>query len=254
MSENLSLNRLFGLLRSDVIGRYRTMLIASGAIAGAMVILTLLFQLDASTTENAYSILAALMLFIAGPIAASQSFRELHDKTRNGPYLILPASALEKMIARLLLITVFFVVYTLVFLTVLSWFTAGLQVLTVGRFGSAFAPALFLRADVLGSFLVNQSLYFLGAAWFRRQHFLKTFFALSLLGIVLMIFFGVTVRVFFPDIGNMNFNIEPETWFSFVDRSFVLGFLKFLNFAALPALCWFIAWLRIRETQVSYGV
>ena len=31
-------------------------------------------------------------------------------------------------------------------------------------------------------------------------------------------------------------------------------FLKVLCFGIMPPFCWYVAWLRVRETQVSYGI
>jgi hypothetical protein len=30
--------------------------------------------------------------------------------------------------------------------------------------------------------------------------------------------------------------------------------LKILYFVGLPLLCWYVAWLRVKETEVSHGV
>ena len=30
--------------------------------------------------------------------------------------------------------------------------------------------------------------------------------------------------------------------------------VKLVYYFVLPLFCWFVAWLRVRETQVSYGV
>ena len=211
-----------------------------------------------SGSMGIYAFLYLGMLTIWGPIAASHSFRELHDKEMNQAYLLLPASALEKTISRLLLVVVIFPLYVIVFVTVLSWLIMGLQSLLGGNSWGAFLPMRFLDPRAIGVFVVNQSLFFLGAAWFRKMHFVKTVLSLTGLVIAMSVFAGIVFRLMFPDLidGNMNVNVDPQVFFQ--DHEGLTAFLLFLfrlcYFVVLPAFCWSVAWLRIRETQVSHGI
>ncbi len=98
MKEHFDINRLFGLLRIDLLNRYRAVVTVSAAIAGIMFLTSLLNWFAVDDPTPFYNGLLGVMLFIWGPIAASRSFLEMHSKTRNEAYLLLPASALEKVV------------------------------------------------------------------------------------------------------------------------------------------------------------
>jgi len=256
LGEHLDISRLTGLVRLDLADRYRVSLIASGAIAGVLLLQSLLFRPGDEGTGTLYDLLLGAILFLGGPIVAARAFRELHDKTRNDAYLLLPASAFEKMAARFVLVTVVFAVYAFVFVTLLSWFLYAVQAARFGRTAGVFSPAAFLDAQVLGAFLVNQSIFGLGAAWFRKQHFLKTNLALAVILIGFTIFANIVFRVFFPNLDLVGAGFDPMGWYRhYQDTIFgVLGVLELVWFIGVPVLCWSVVWLRIRETQVSHGV
>lgn len=254
--EHFDVFRLANLVRLDLVDRYRALLIASGAIGGILLLQALLFRPGDEGSGGIYALLLAAMLFIGGPLVASRAFRELHDKTRNDAYLLLPASALEKMLARLLLVTVLFAFYAFVFVTLLSWILVAVQAARFGRTAGVFSPAPFLDARLLGVFLLNQSVFALGAAWFRRQHFLKTNLALAVVLIGLTIFMNVVFRVFFPNLDFVGAGFDPMAWYRHYESAIfsALEVLEIILYLGVPVLCWAVVWMRIRETQVSHGV
>jgi len=256
MSQHFDIERLTNLLRTDFINRYRSVGIASAALTGLVFIIAMFNAPETSGSTGIYSILLFCMLLIWGPIAASHSFRELHDKEMNQAYLLLPASALEKMISRLLLVIVVFPLYAVVFVMALSWLMIGVQSLLGTNSWGAFVPSEFLQPISIGTFVVNQSLFFLGAAWFRKMHLIKTVLSLTGLGIGMSIFAGVVLRTVFPDVMSGDFDFDPAVLFENHEglTNVLLFVLRLLYYAVLPTFCWSVAWLRIRETQVSHGV
>jgi hypothetical protein len=97
-------------------------------------------------------------------------------------------------------------------------------------------------------FIVAQALFFLGAAWFRKAHYVKTVgaaaaivFALCALAVGIAWLFGAAAW----DAG-MGFDDGP------IDL--LVAIAPWAYYFALPAFCWFVAWLRVTETQVSHGI
>jgi hypothetical protein len=197
-----------------------------------------------------------MFLLVWGATVASRAFRELHDRTRNESFLLLPASALEKTLARLLLITVGFFVYLLVFATAVSLLSETLNLLAFGERNEFFQPFDRRIGLLIGHYIVLQSLFFLGAAWFRRAHFWKT--ALAIIAILFAYFALAAV------LGFLLFRSYVDGYGMTFDGGVFLASIPLLDFGAnaakfayyfvLPPFCWFVAWLRVRETQVSYGV
>ena len=255
MNEHFSFERLAWLLRADLANGYRPLLMVSATLAGIILIASLTSSEPIDATQGYFGTWYGGMLYIWGIIATSRAFTELHDKARNEAYLLIPASAFEKTIARLLAVTVGLSVYLLVFTTAVSllvWLVR--QVLPGTGFG-LFNPLDPQLWPVITGYLFLQSFYFLGAAWFARRHLVKTTLVLVLAGIGLGLFTLLTMRVVFaPEgIGDLE-NAVPRAVESFPGLLRMLDGLWTMAAVMLPLACWSIAWLRVRETQVSDGI
>jgi hypothetical protein len=255
VSEIFSSSRFGILLRNDAISGYRSLLTVSATLAGLLLVGVLLSRGGISSHEYFYLAEFVTMLLIWGPIASSRSFKELHNKTENEAYLLLPASALEKVCARLLFATLFFYVYLLLFTSLTSVVVESLSAMLFGQQNQRFNPLDAMEWHVFGHFLVIQSLYFLGAAWFRKNHFIKTTLAITIacigLALLALAVFRFVLILSFDD-----FEVSLDNFYSLsqvvVDAA-AIG-LTILYFVGLPVICWLVAWLRVRETQVSDGV
>ena len=265
MNEQLSLHRLGLLLRGDAIGNYRTLAVYSSALASVMLITSLISNATGNfgPGSNFYLIWFVGMLFVWGTIACSYSFQELHDKTRNEAYLSLPASALEKTLARLLRITLGFVIYLLIFTLLTSWVVNGVNWLAFNRSGPSFQPFDPMVWQFMDDFIVNQSIYFLGAAWFRKSHFAKTALSSMIAGIGLSLIAALIIRITFGPFldfaavgAEAGFGRAVELFFAdhAAQLSTLTKVLQVLYYVCLPLFCWSVAWMRVQETQVSHGV
>ena len=254
MNHALSLPRLWYLLRGDFIIGYRSLLVSSAGLTAVILVVAMIAPSDYHGFSNFHRAAFTIALFTWGIVATSRAFVSLHDKTRNEAYLLLPASALEKTLARLLTVTVGFVVYLLVFCTVVSVVVESLNLLFFGnrhRFFDPFDPIIWERISL---YIVVQALYFLGAAWFRRGHFMKTTLAITLGFIALTALTLIALRIAFADIWAVAWDIDYaleslQDWFTGTGSGFLFA-VKML----LPIACWCIAWLRVSEAQTSDGV
>ena len=254
MNHALALPRLWYLLRGDFITGYRSLLVSSAGLAALILVVAMIAPSDYHGFSSFHRTAFTIVLFTWGIVATSRAFGSLHDKTRNEGYLLLPASALEKTLARLLTVTVGFVAYLLVFCAVVSVVVESLNLLFFGnrhRFFDPFDPIVWERISL---YVVVQALYFLGAAWFRRGHFMKTTLAITLGFIALATLTLVALRIAFADLWAVAWDIDYaleslHDWFASTGSGFLFA-VKLL----LPIACWCIAWLRVAETQVSDGV
>jgi len=249
-------SRRFGiLLRNDAISGYRSLLTVSATLAGLLLVGVLLSRGGISYHEYFYLAGFVTMLLVWGPIASSRSFKELHNKTKNEAYLLLPASALEKICARLLFATLFFYAYLLVFTSLTSVVVEWLNAMLFGQQNQRFNPLDAMEWRVFGHFLVIQSLYFLGAAWFRKNHFMKTTLAITIACIGLAALILAVVRVvLIPSFDDFAMSVDNlYSLYQGVIDAAAVG-LTVLYFVGLPVMCWLVALLRVRETQVSDGV
>jgi uncharacterized iron-regulated membrane protein len=102
--------------------------------------------------------------------------------------------------------------------------------------------------------LVAQSVFFLGAAWFRKLHYVKTVGTVKALAIALCaLAIGIAWLSGAAMWASGNLRVDgdgslyrPLEWLADVARV--------VYFFVLPPFCWFVAWLRVTETQVSHGI
>jgi hypothetical protein len=249
VNDQLSMQRLAWVLRADVLRNYRSWLVATGTLTMVALVISVFGAYDRDVGNEFYFVLFSVALFGLGPLVTSQVFLDLHGRATNTALLLLPASALEKTLSRLLLATVGFVAYLAVLTTVLSWVLEAINALVFGVSRELYTP-LEGAWVILPHYLVVQGLFFLGAAWFRKLHFIKT------LGSVLLIACGLgaigagIAWLFGSVIWDEGIRINDfDTPFDLLTN-----IAKIAYYFALPAFCWFVAWLRVTETQVSHGI
>lgn len=257
MSERLSWPRLKALLRNQSLGEYRYWLIASGVTAGAMLV-GAMFALDNDHLDPPfYRVAFFVALVVWGTVQSSLVFAELHDKSRNTAFLLLPASALEKTLAPLLTTTIVLIAYLLALTTAAAAAIEAVNWLVFRRTNELFDPFATNVWAGLPYYLVVQSWFFLGAAWFRRAHYIKTLlailvadFALALLALLVLWVAG------YVTITSSGVQANVHSWPFQYSSSDALWSLPIVTvwFVAQPLFCWWLAWLRVRETQVSHGV
>jgi hypothetical protein len=257
MSEHLSWPRLASLLRNEAKSLFRSWLIVSALLVGALVLVNELSSAgDSGYPVYGFWFFAAL--FVWGTIASSLSFTALHDKSKNTAYLLLPASALEKTIAPLLFLTIGLVAYLLVLMTVAS---AAIE--TVDRLVSGYANEFFDPFDrvlwhtgAIPSYFVAQSWFFLGAAWFRSAHYIKTVLAI-VIGLCMLVFLTALAAwvAGFAVIDLPRVEVRPDFgYWLWASRPWLRPFFAIVWFVVVPIFCWYLTWQRVKETQVSHGV
>jgi hypothetical protein len=248
VNDHLSLQRIYWLLRADVLRNYRSWLIASGTAALVALVVSVIAAADGGVGNGFYRNFFITALFALGVLATSEVFVDLHRRGANTALLMLPASALEKTLSRLLLTTVGVIAYLLLLTTVLSLALEGINTVVFGVRRELYTP-LDGPWSILPHYVVVQSLCFLGAAWFRKLHLVKT------IGSVLLIWCGLATfavawvfgtRLMWGGGYQLN-NLDVE-----LDGLTLVA--KALYYFALPVFCWFVAWLRVTEAQVSHGI
>jgi hypothetical protein len=137
--------------------------------------------------------------------------------------------------------------------TVLSWLFEGINTALFGVSRDVFMPSDRLAWMMLPHYLVAQSVFFLGAAWFRKVHYLKTVGMALLIALGLSVTAVLVVRIvggaMFYDGGGMRMGDDFD-----VVTDWVVHIAKVSYYFVLPVFCWFVAWLRVTEAQVSHGI
>ncbi len=262
MSRILSLKRLWYLTRKDLFDSWRGNLIAAAAVSGSMIIFSFLGALIEGGRSMEYSAYFFGTLFIWGCIAASRAFMELHDKDKNEAFLLLPASALEKTLVRLLTVSVILPLFILIFITAGSMIAETVTSLVFGFSFIPFNPFAGCNWPVIGYAIIIQSIFFLGAAWFKKTHFVKTVLAVILFifafGLIAGGLFRIVYAPYFDGFfvpKDIRFDIARVIESRFPVLLSVLETMgKVFLYGIMAPLCWILSWFRVRETQSSYGI
>ena len=258
MNEQFTWRRLGLLIRNDFIGGYRSYLNIGTVIFIIMALNAIPSAGFGQLKDRFYYVCFGGMLFWWGSAYASLAFNELLDKKKNEGFLLLPASALEKTIARYLYTSVFFIIHVLVFTTVAAFVIEGINLVLFGRYNELFNPFDPAVLTAIGMFMVIQPVFFLGGAWFKRLRWFKTILALSVIGMLLGLLLFVTFLIFFGGSFQDVYMLAPGDFHDLdVNMQMFRGtvlVLKILFYGVVPPFCLFVTFLRVKETQVSHGI
>jgi len=202
-------------------------------------------------------------LFIGGLIITSLSFAtDMFSKNGQQEWLMLPATSLEKFLAKGVLSAFAYPVALIVVFFLSSLITEPIQLLFFGNPITLFNPFTREMAAELSVYWVWQSIFLLGATYFHKGHFFKTVLSLGVIGIALAALGLLFVKIIF----SIKYGSSLRTFdvvFSFDSLLFqpasgaigifrVLG--KLVYFVALPVFCWVTAYFRVEEVQATDAV
>ena len=260
MNQQFALKRWGRVLQKDCIENWRGSVLGYAVVAGILVFNVLVNRLLGQTSSWNYTAFFYGAYGIWGSVLAAMAFRESHDKHHNEDFLLLPASALEKTLSRLLIYVFAVPVLILGVVSLTSFVAEGLSSFLFQTPFQPFNPFQKYLWKVVRHILILHSVFFVGAAWFKKRHWLKTnltlmivVFALSFLGYVMMAtFFGSWGSDGFTDVSfsfDLWNNPALERWFEVLKN-----ISNFFYSLLLAPFCWFVAWLRVKETQSSDGI
>jgi hypothetical protein len=264
MNDLFAWRRLGLLIRNDFVVGLRTYLTVVAVTAIIMILHALPTAGYGNVRDDLYDVYFAGMILIWGTIHASLSLSELADKRQNENFLLLPASALEKTLARYLNSSIFFIFYVLVYTTLAAFIIEGVNMLLFNRSNGMFNPFSTGVWELIAAFMIIQPIFFLGGAIFRRFRWFKTIISVFIIAALLVLLACMAFLVFFG--GDLDgilinppaiFEIETEGLNWRVNETLAAGMiigLKVLFYFMAPIFCCYVAWLRVKETQVSYGV
>jgi hypothetical protein len=260
----LNPKRIGFLIKRDAGRLWKDYLITMGAICGFFLLTMVISAKTGGLEPEIHFGFLAVLYFVVGLIFTSAAFKEAHKKLLNHDWLMLPASTIEKFTEKVLLYSVIYTAATLVLYTLFTL----LARLVVGVFLGEHFPGfqIFDRAvwNMTGHFIIAQSVFILGAAWFKKNNFIKTILALVIFSIILSTAVSLIAWLVFNDYfrilvrGDFNFNLNMGTDFDYMKLEMlgrkVLNLMRIAYFGLLTPVCWLGAWLKLREVEVKDGV
>jgi hypothetical protein len=179
----------------------------------------------------------------------------------------MPASTLEKFLARAVLVSVGMAVGGGVIYFVFALVSEGINQLIFGRGHEVFNPVSRDALLAMAHYMVWNAVILLGAVYFRKNSLIKSVLSLTGLAILLALFTGLVVRIVFaPYFTGFVFTPEAEATFSEVFSQMdwsgrLLPVMRTFSrigeviyWAVLGPVCWIVGYQRLRETEVKDAV
>jgi hypothetical protein len=266
--------RRFSLLVSkhwaDNKKRYGLSVLAFIGLLITWFVLTLLVAGDERMSGDVQQITFFLSLFGVGTFYASQYFRDLGSRAKGINFLLVPASAFEKLLCSLLFtVVLFFVVFVTVFYLVDALMVAIANAIPAAN-GHAGKPAVMnvfkvilirFNRDSTINFLLFffsvQSVFLLGSIFFEKYSFIKTIITCFVTGFVLFCLMYFFNEVLLPKgdypsgfltsyrvhVDGMNDHlVQVPRWIGEV--------LRFGAMYAAAPFFWIVTYYRLKEKQV----
>jgi hypothetical protein len=246
------INRLKYLLIRQLSINYKTFLIATVAVIGFMMLIGTKILLLDSKSLNVGDIFGIFLpaFFIGGFIFTSIIFSELNSPHRGYLYLTLPASAFEKLLSMWLITSIFYVIFG----GIIVYFINLYYVFIATIFTSKSIEIINLFSlDVLeafGMYLVFNSIFLLGAIYFRRINLFKTLLAGFVLITILSIYIGLLGKILFNHFAVESHDLNRTFELKFTFENQIVPIAKFLFWFALAPFFLTVSYFRLKERQV----
>jgi hypothetical protein len=262
-NEYFNTTRFFLILKRDFISNYRTILITICAVAGFVILASVVSAFNRGG-EGFHMTLYFLLLYVSGFIVSSRVFKDIHDEGRSFTYITLPGSQLEKFTGRVLYTSIGYVIGTFVVYSAIAALSELINQLLFGYTHTLANP--FSGVFLIGSaaFVVIQSIFLAGAVFFRKNSFIKTLLMLMVLAVAVVVITILLAIFIFPGIFHNLTPVQREfhslqeftAWLGVTeDRLRATGRALWLTariffWAVLAPLCWTVSYLKFKKVEV----
>lgn len=244
-----NLHRIALLMRLDLRTNYRIIAAFTTSLFSILFLYCLAVPSntgDAPFVANFHPQLYKALLYIGGFYVSSLAFKELHDDTRNYILLTLPCSTFEKFVTKLLISSIGYVAALTTAYFILSGIIATFDWLLFNTRESLFNPLHPSTLPAIVSYLIFQSIFLLGSAYFRKYVMGKIVLTLCVLGIALFAFTSCTMQALLD---------SHSLFYASYGRLFALlplpHLAKIAFYLILAPICWTITYVRLTEVEVG---
>ncbi len=248
-----NIRRLYLLIRRQLLSNATALLIAFGAVAGSLLVISLFVAYFQPANLAGLTGLYFTVMFIGGYIFTSNIFAELHQSQRSYQYLTLPVSITERVLSAWILTAVVFPLIAILSMALIVFIANLVMNFTFDMepFQSVFSPLSWAAIKV---YVVTQSVFLLGAAYFRKNNFLKTVLSLFVISMVIQAILALSAWAIFSPLSETGgIQIGPQHMSEQMER-------LFLNYIPSVAriIFWYlfapfflvVTWFSLKERQV----
>lgn len=249
-TNNFSIRRLTLLMGRDVYTNLKYYLTFFATLGGILITLSLLNTWSSNGVYDTGFLLnqGLFMLFLFGLVITSTTFKELNSKNRGWFYLMLPANPLEKLLSNWLITSIGYAVAASLLLVVSSLISSAFAVLLFGESMYIINPFEPHFLQFLLHYCIIQSVFFLGAIYFKKHNFLKTILSLFILFFTLVFIVVIISQGLFQtwSISSEQFEINDDTLLG----SNLLTAIKAVYYALIVPFFLTVSYFRLKEKEV----
>lgn len=251
INNSFSVSRFQLVLKRFLALNQRTWLIGFLCVAGFLLAVAVLPTMSELMSVQRPGFIAirgfTLSLYtLGGLILTSMLFNEIHSPTKAFQFLTLPSTTSEKLFAAWFTGSVIYTVVSMVSIVVLSLLVEVIKGVNLGIWTpfNIFNP---FTADVIStilSFFFYQSIFLLGAVYFKKNNFIKT---------LLVMIVVILTALFVLNIGLLIFGLSQNQEF-FVNiqlGAFWLTPLKYIIGTLLTILFIWLSYVQLKNKQVT---
>jgi MFS family permease len=241
MKTEFNINRLGLYIKRHLLLNINSLWIGISAILGTMLIVTLLVAYFSPQTVHGLMPFYLVVFFLAGTVFSSMIYSELNSDKTSYAFLTLPVSTLEKLIGGWIITSP---VYILIFSACMF------VLILIASIIAGISPSLFFSMDnqllgTIGSYMVVQIVFLLGATTFAGNNYLKTLLAIFVIQMAMSLVLGLLGYAIFPSSVT---GITPEA------EKTLEGFVKYFNpFLFWGIICFYlliVSYFKLKERQV----
>ena len=251
---HFNLKRLQYFIYRQTVLNIHTLIISGGSIFGVLLLHTIIMSSISPLHVAKMPEFHIGIFFIAGFIFTGKIFSELHDPLKGYFYLTLPVSNLERLIGSWLLSSPLYIIgYGIFTFSMISLAVA----ITDSPFpASSFFDIAYLRH--IPTFLVLQTVFFLGACYFRKNIFPKTLLSVFLfflsIGILTFIFgyflFFNSEKADPAENSQFFLYFEINNSFRFYIKNKFIDIITFLFWFILGPFMLLVSYFKLKESQL----
>ncbi len=245
MEKRFDIKRMFNFIKRQSLLNANATIIGALATVGAMFLVSELVGYFSPQGVTKLKAVYFGTLYVYGLIRTSHVFSELHNPQKGYAYLTLPVSTAEKLWGSWILSAP---VFTLLFsiICIVLYFLA---CLTGGRMDAFHKIFDADNARGVGFFLIIQSVFFLGAVYFKKNNFMKTVAVLIVFWLINAAYIRLLTWPFGIDNTHIYGNIPTGDMIKF--RDFMEIWVIDVGFCGLFApFMLLVSYFRLKERQI----
>lgn len=201
--------------------------------------------------DNGLKILRAFII-IGGVFFTSYAFADMHSRSQNHFWYVLPANSLEKFIAKLLFNLVFYFIFIVVgfglIMSIGQLFFEAIDFSSISYFiQNIFIPKV---AVYYKRYLFYASIILLGAAFFRKSVIINTFISIFVM-VLLIVAISYVISGGVIEVAKNTYSLQLEYGSNI--KMFISDFNIYIYMVFILFL-WILTYFVMKRTQVSDGI